>query len=194
MKKIENLRDVESVLRDLEQRFNRWETTDIDLKGRRIRGAPSRHPSDYVTRAELFRAIGDLGAAPFTPQAVSEGDGYWTGTFGVGINTELLVQDNIAPPHLVVESGVIDRIAWRLKQPAGGSSVIFELHVNSNNVTRERLIRVEIEAGDTFMHVQDNVLAFDRRALDLNSWVELDIKQVGSSVVGGSLVVKFRYK
>lgn len=188
MKVIRSFDDVSRALQAIELELFKIKTRDVDMSNRRVvNTSASRKGEDYVNRRELLQFL----AAARGAQA-GAGDGGGGGieccTFGIGINTDLAVGEDITPHHIVTFNATIGGIYLNCKQPPIGAAI--KGRIVKNYGTEDTII-AEFEYDGTHEVIKlETILVASLAELD---FLTVHIDQIGSEFGGSGLVIKLKY-
>lgn len=197
MRLIKTITDAANALRDLESKFlGSFDITAsvMDLKKRRLTNlAPSKDRNDAVIRAELLQ----ITSAPPQP-AVSNSDLIGRCVFGLGINSDIVVQDDAVPWHVVAfplvggdgKSAKIVSAYWVLKQPPVGASLKVDIFKNPSTPDATKLFSIESAENDDTVQTVGTV---DITSLTHLDTLTVNITQVGTTIAGMNMYIVIRY-
>lgn len=192
MRPVVTLRDAEELIKELELELHKLKTRDIDMNKRRIINAsPSKTAYDYVVRAEL-EAFKETAAAPrervINVTTIAKPD-FDYAVFGIGINSTIIVGNDVTPRHIVMEpfssgahSAQLLKVYAQMKTPGGA----LEFRVWKNGGTQ--LFEMTVPSGDGSVITLDT---FDNDALVDEDYLGVDILSMGGSPNG--LYIKLKY-
>ncbi len=187
MKALRTFLDVETAFKEFETKLNSLLTRDIDMQQRRVINAhPSIKPDDYVIRRELDTAIEQV--IQEEDRVAGSSSDYDVGAFGIAINTELNVGIDVCPHHIVVHptGGTVQKVYAQAKTPSVGADIKISLYVRSNLICQ-----ITIPANSSAV-VTSTTIPYS--TLVDGDDISCDVDQVGSSVKGGTIIIKFRYR
>ena len=170
---------------------------DIDAKNRRIVNvAASQEPNDVVIREELNQF--DFRITKATKPARSSE----VGVFGLYVGSELVVANNVCPPHIVKSDGTLQVIYVSLKVAAIEGVVSFNLRLNDEYTpepdSKKIITTVTLEQEqDTFpvaVFTADDLENPNKKfGFKTGDIITIDLVSVGGTYPGSSLIVKFTY-
>ncbi len=202
MRSITSLKDAEIGLKYLEDQIRLLSTGDLDFKQRRIKNAsPSQSPNDYVVRRELLQAVQGQQSARADNPVIVGGD-FTKGVFGLGINRDLVIGDDVCPRHIVtapVDSGwdaqaaKITRVYAQSVEYAVGADIKFECWRDLGGLREIKLFDMTIAEQDDTVNLLE-VVDMDEVDLIDSDTISFNLTQIGSSVSGRRLYVAIVYK
>lgn len=196
MRAIRELKDAETAIRELYDKLSVLETQDIDMRKRRVVNAsPSKHGSDYITRDELRKAIGET-ATKTEETAASEN--FDECIFGLGVNTDIAVGNDVAPKHIVSapftdpasHTATIEKVYGAADPVPLGQDIIVKVNRIRNDISTQLFEFTLVQNDD---NVQ-TLATFDEDELIDEDMISIDVTQIGSTVVGGNFYLKIIYK
>lgn len=194
MKPVQSFNDVNVALKQLEDRVNLLNVPDVvDWKKRRIGNAsPSVDAYDYVVRKELQEFL----AGASSVFKVSKGGGvtvtYAIAVFGVSIDENLSVGTDLCPAHIAPFDGKFLKAYFKLKGPCTGTTVNIDINLHgsaSGSILGSNLLKIPV--NDVTVK-QSTIFAIT--SMKEGDYLTLDIKQVGSTLPGKTLIVKLKYQ
>lgn len=180
MKSFSSIQEVQSAINEIYNRLDTLSVKNWDRKQTRIVNA---HPSvdlyDYVVRKELLEATGKS-----TIENVTEGSSNKC-TFGLGINSLVLVGNNQCPPYIVARrSGLkLNYVLAVAGVAPTGSDIQIQTRVGSTPIFSTPLV---IPAGS--LAVVEKV-DFAVSTFTFKQIILCDVLQAGSSYPGTNIVV-----
>lgn len=192
MRSIKTLEDVEPAIKQLDDRLRIFEAQTIDFHQKRVTNAhPSIDDYDYVVRKELVGLKGKetvvQGGSGDTTINIT--GGRFFRTIGAGVNSNLFVSVDIAPPLIIGINCTLEKIFFKCKVPPVGADAIADIKLNGST-TILNSSKLTFPAGTSAIVV---VSSFVTSSFAENDYLTMDITQIGSTTPGGTFTVHFRF-
>ncbi len=194
---IRTLEDAAAAIHDLQDEIDKITTNHWDRHRLRVVNAAfGIDDYDYVVLKQLKDLIGG-GKKAETVEGVGDvtnitGDFRREGVFGVGINRNLIVQVDAAPHFIAGGNGILKKIYVDCKFPSSGASIILDIHELLGASILDAT-KIEIPAG-AVQPIAYPITTFSNNVFTEGAKYRCDVDQIGSSVPGGTVVVKMLYE
>lgn len=189
MRAIKDLTDVQVVLKQLDEQVHKLlHAETVDFAQRRIVNAhPSKDPYDYVVRKELKKLeeatqIRSEGVATPTVD-------YDIAVFGIAIETNIETGEDVCPHHIAVFNGRFIKAYAKAKTAPVGSAIQFDIKLNGVTSIFNSYLEIPSESDDV-----ETSTDFAVTNIEEEEFLTIDVKAVGSTIPGSTVVVKLKYR